>query len=491
MVRSRIGSASLRGERRRPIRGYSAGRTGAIYALLSLARPAANFVVLPFLVALLPPTELGLYVLLTPIWWICQTLLTLGTNEALGRLAASQEDGVRRALLQITGMAALLAMAVLTALSFASAYVLGIPFSALVAYVIVLGLFQAITATAVSVLRARLKVARASTILAASTIFTTLPGLFSVWLVAPTSTVFFAANCLGSAIVTIYALIACVLSLPSGVKTSKGLFRVSLRIGIPLIPQLIVPLVSETVIRRLVLQFAGLEAVGVFGVGLAIGGVAGLLVKAGIQAWSPMFFRQRREDCVPYAARSTSIILILIGIYATICMLVLTTASEILSQFGLHSPELTLVVIITIAAASPLALLLGATYVGLYFHRTVHASWTTLVGGAIGVLSAVALSLTVGWPWLAIAPAIGNLLALGLFTTSERRIPAKQFIRSRAGRYALANVVICALLLGAFSSIGPLAATVCAAVALLYYVLETLRLVRANHASQNPHPGPQ
>lgn len=420
--------------------GYSMRRAGVTYASLSLLRPIANLAALPVLVLTLPSSEFGLFVLLIPVWWICQALLTLGGNEAIGRIASAEVKGVEGAVVLLSAAAVLLGTLLGILLTTASENVLGVAADVAIGLAVAVGVAQATTATAASVLRSQLWVARASVVVGASTIIPIAIGLLTVSLGESSARSYYAGHLVGGVAVSALGLGLVLRGSERPFSGSLAAFRTSLRLGIPLMPQLLSALVLELAIRRYVTQVAGLEAVGVYGLGFAVGNVSSVLVKAGIQAWAPAFFRAPRGEVVSHL--KVMAVPLLVGClgFQGVVMLMYVAAQPILEQRGLEPTSFALVAFIAALAGPASVILLGTIHLGLHHHRTTHAWWVVLLAGIVTLLAAVAGGRHLGWEIVASATPASALLASVLYWMADRKLPITEFVRGTVASLFLAIV---------------------------------------------------
>ncbi|MBD8011305.1 hypothetical protein H9633_03195 [Microbacterium sp. Re1] len=376
--------------------------------LLSLMRPAANTLVLPVLVAAMSPSDVGRFVLLAPLWWLCQSLLSLGANESLARLVAKGCTGVAGALLLITATIGVFGVLLAAALMAFSGGILGIPWSFAVLGAVLLGVSQAVIAVSVAVLRVDMRVRAASIALAASTLATVVPGVFSVLLIEPSADAYYMAAAVGGLLVAGVASVATMRGHRRDYRDSWTTFRRAVRLGIPLMPQLMASLVIDLLARRVVLAFGGLAAVGVFGVAIMVGSLLSLIVKSVVQAWGPVFFRKDQASAVSQARLVATVGVSGVLLATAVIPIAGFAASSVIDNLGYRADSMIIVATLAACAAAPHIVVLVLTYASLHSERTGLIAWTAIVGPASGLLCGVILA-QVRWELIAVALPLGHL----------------------------------------------------------------------------------
>lgn len=411
-------------------KSYSLGRAGVVYTGLSLLRPATNVLVLPALVALMSPSELGIFMLMTPAWWMAQALLTLGANESLGRLVAGNRKGTSGALLLVVALITVLGLALLAVLSLLSSHAFPATLMPTIVHVVSLGSAQAIVATTVSTMRSRLEVQHASAVLLCSTLATIGGGLTFLLLSTPTAELYYAGAATGGWISAGLGVVLALKSVPHQRAGSWQAFSVSIRTGIPLVPQLVSPLVVDLGVRSLVAATAGLEALGTFGIALTVGSVFGLIVKAGFQAWSPVFFRLELVEALIALRKFSSNLLTSLLLLLSLLGCGLSLARATLSEFSIDPQIFIPTAIIAASASAPQVALTGLTQLGLYTHSTRHAGWTVVLGIMVGFLLAIGAGL-IRWQLFALALPLGQVVSAWLYSLADRNRNIRGALRGR------------------------------------------------------------
>lgn len=398
---------------------YSVARASVIFTSLSLFRSLTNAMVLPVLVVVLARDEFGIIVLLTPLWWIAQSLFTLGANEGLARLCAREEAGTPIAVVETCLLAALLGAVAAAALSMSSETVLGIGFEAAVAWAIVVAVGQSIVSTTVGVLRATKNLPGATITLALATLLPPISGLTCLFVSTSSASYYLAGMAMGTLLAGFVGLVWVTRQRRFQFREGNRLARHAVKLGLPLLPSLLGALVVDAGLRRIALHFSSLEDLAVLGIALAVIGVLTTIVKSVFLAWSPTYFSTHyaRPEVVLLAFSER--LLAMSGALQAATLLGMSWAAPLIS--ALELPPLAVIQVTALGSAAAVCSipLLAATHLGMHRERTGRLALPVVLGNCLALVSTWWIVAATSWVAAPLALTASSLLALWLLAVTH------------------------------------------------------------------------
>ena len=273
-------------------------RGSALYSAATVSRSATGLAVIPFLVGTLPSHEFGIVMLMMPLWWIGQGVLSLGASEGIARAVARSDHAVAHGALMLCA----LVIAPMTALALGvfalgSSWLIGVDWSAAIAWGVAAAGLQSLLSCSLNTLQGELAVREATIGLFGFAFIPQIVGVGTVLLRGGTATSYLAGYAAGMVVVILIAWAAAwSIARPHFDAEARSVVRTSCRLGLPATPQMVAIQVADLGARRIVLATAGIAAVGTFGVAAACGNLIWNLIKSASQAWAPTLYKTAEED---------------------------------------------------------------------------------------------------------------------------------------------------------------------------------------------------
>lgn len=368
-----------------------------LYAVASLSRAATGFMAIPILIGSLPPHEYAAIVLVTPVWWAGQPLLSFGASEGLSRSVVGRVRG------EVNG--ALVAVAILIAtttscLSFAafawSDSMLGVPWDYGIAAAMVIAGTQSLFACQLSVMRGTGLVRQATLALFGFAAIPQIAGL-AMLLSEPRVAAYFVGYLIGLGIVLIYCTGACVFN--AGIaftSTSVVVIRESCRFGLHATPQALSIQAVDIALRRTVLHVAGSGAVGTLGVAAACGGLAWNFIKAFGQVWAPVVYTKSADDVRAFMQRSLDLGSLMASAAVPLVLLLLPLVEQVLPT-KYDGPAFTSsAATYLLSATTGLGLIVASTEC-FHLRRTSPLAWSLPIAACVTIPSTIAIGMTGHW----------------------------------------------------------------------------------------------
>lgn len=410
------------------------------YAAASLVRAATGTLILPYLVATLPSHEYGLIVLMLPVWWIAQPLLSWGASEGLVRAVADQDarsvaGALCWVLVLVTAMTALSA----AALSFTSRAVLGAAWSeALLLGVVVAGL-QSLMSCELGLLRGSGRIRAATAVLLAFGLLPPALGGAAVLVLKPTAETYFAGYAVGMVATTVLGL-SLLLARGIALGRSWGVTVLACRLGLPVSPQTVALQGVDAVTRRMVLAAAGPAALGTFGVAAAVGNLVWNVVKALGQGWAPQIYRgdpgEARDKAAAWLASGTLASWVLLPLLGCVMLLVEQVLPASYDPTGFTSAAILLA-----GAIAPGISFVATSTLCFQQQRTGVMAWSSPVVAGVVVVATIVGARLLPWEFLAASSAVALLLTSAAMAASLNRelaLPLRDTVLLPASSLALA-----------------------------------------------------
>jgi hypothetical protein len=439
-----------------PRRKGTVGR-GALYTVATALRMAAGVALLPLVTRAMRPVEYASIALLSPLWWLMQGILSLGISEGITKAAIVHRRTPQRQLL--AGSVCVIPMTVLflcMLLSLGPSW-LGVRSSrelVLVAFISGAMSFAAILA---ALARARDQVGIALLATIAPGVLAPAVATVSVKLGNPTAEQYFlymAATCVVGCVLPFAALFKgagdtlepAMVGVRSGsrtrrMKSFRDPLRTAIRVGLPTVPSVIGLVALELCARRRVLEVRDASVAAGFSIGLSIGLLAWVAVKAITLAWAPHVFESAARTNLTSPTKRLAWLAI-IG-QAGLCIGA-NTAMALLMPSSYRSHELTLVVICA-SVAGPV----GVVYVAHQLHL-MHMQKSMIFG--LSTIGSVGLCSGLLWlPGLKSLSLIAACVPMAMLISTIAMRTASSSLRADLNLLPLAWPLMCALALAAIS----------------------------------------
>lgn len=284
-------------------------RHGWIYGIANIVNRAAGILLLPLYTLVLTPTEFGIYALVGVVGDLLAVMLMIGMNNAFTVVYLDQadEDGRRRvvstAVLGLGGaVAALVALAWPAGWAASHAVFGDGAYADLMALALGSVAVTALFELALAYLRAR---KRSGACLAVSFVkAVALLGLNALFLLALGLKVegIFLAN--AAAFLVLGLGLAAAMLRANGMGFSMPVLRTLVRLGLPYLPQSLLDIANNFVMRWLLNALLTTAAVGLFSFGMRLAVLLYMLLTASfLQIWSVRRLESRHEAVDPAQAR--------------------------------------------------------------------------------------------------------------------------------------------------------------------------------------------
>ena len=422
-------------------------RETVIYTVGNGTRGIAALLALPIYTFFLAPPEFAIIALLTVFGIVVRALAGLGFSISTAVVYFRSEDVGHRAATIQTALVASVAAALLLVIV---GVVLGGPISSLLTGSAAHGEFVALFAAAIAlqqiayplIWRLQFRARPIRYVLAFSG--GTLIGIVaSVVLVADGRGI---TGWVEGAVIGSVAMLAIAYLFNhdiASVRPRGDNLRAQLRLGLPIVPSLLFIFVLQGAGTYLLQFQAGLDAVGVYGIGYNFGLAMSLIVASFIAAWTPFFqaYTTREPRAPATFARVHLLYTLAIGGFVLLFFAAAQPAVLALTEPGFHEAYR---VIGTLAAAHALIGTWSLLAPGLYFSGRTYMQ--TVIQG-IGALAAVVLTWVliprIGIDGAALAMAAGTLLMCALLAlhNNARGYPAMAY-RLRPTVIAIAVIAI-------------------------------------------------
>lgn len=194
-----------------------------------------------------------------------------------------------------------------------------------------------------------------------------------------------------------------------GIRLDRGVGRELLRLGIPLVPSFASLFVLQQANKSILQNMRGLDAVGVYTIGLNLGMVAGLAVSGFSYAWHPFFlsYVERRAEAVTLFGRVLTIYVLAFGTLGMAFFIAARAVVVVMTRPPFHAAYQ----VVGLAATSQILIgIFSILLAGMYFEKEVkYQSIIQAVAAAIAVaLNVIGIEL-LGIVGAALALALGYL----------------------------------------------------------------------------------
>lgn len=368
-----------------------------LYAVASLSRAVTGFLAIPILVGSLPPHEYAAIVLVTPVWWAAQPLLSFGASEGLSRSV------VGRVRSEVNGTLVAMAVVIVTTtscLSFAafawSDSMLGVGWDYGIAAAMVIAGSQSLFACQLSVMRGTGLVRQATLALFG---FATIPQIVGLVMLLsePRVATYFVGYLIGLVLVLVYCTGACIFN--AGIaftSTSVVVIRESCRFGLHATPQALSIQAVDIALRRTILHVAGSGAVGTLGVAAACGGLAWNFIKALGQVWAPVAYTKSADDLRAFMQRSLDLGSLMTTGAVPLGLLLLPLVEQFLPT-KYDGPAFTSsAATYLLSAVTGLGLIVASTEC-FHLRRTSPLAWSLPVAACLMIPLTVSIGMTGHW----------------------------------------------------------------------------------------------
>ena len=368
-----------------------------LYAVGSLSRAVTGVLALPVLVGTLPPHEYAAIVLVTPIWWAGQPLLSLGASEGLSRTVVDQPRREVNGALFATALIVTVTTACLSLAVFLwSESILGIGWDYGIAAAMVIAGMQSLFACQLSIMRGTGLVRQATLALFG---FASVPQVMGLVVLTREPHVggYFVGYLLGLGAVLLYCLAACLSDTGiSFTSRSRSVVRESCTFGLHATPQALSVQAVDVAVRRTALHVAGSGAVGTLGVAAACGGLVWNFIKALGQVWAPVVYAKSAADVRAFMQRSLELSCV-VALPTVASGLVLLPAVETILPMSYDGEAFTSAAATYLLSAVTGLGLIAASTECLHLRRTSPMAWSSPIAAGIVIPVVVAIGLTGRW----------------------------------------------------------------------------------------------
>jgi O-antigen/teichoic acid export membrane protein len=421
-----------------------------VYGLGEAATRFLSLLLLPLFTSYLSPSDYGVLSILGVLAMVVTPVFSLGLGASLGvcYFEPNADTGRHRDAAVWTAFAILLVSCSLLA-------VVGIglsgPLSALAfgtpAHAVAVSLI--IGSTCLSILRTpfmlRLQFeqrAKTYTVITGVASLTTI-GLSLVFVVALNGGVVgMVAGWLLANALTFVVVLA--VGTPGRIRLDRGVGRELLRLGIPLVPSFASLFVLQQANKSILQNMRGLDAVGVYTIGLNLGMVAGLAVSGFSYAWHPFFlsYVDRRAEAVTLFGRVLTIYVLAFGTLGMAFFIAARAVVIVMTRPPFHAAYQ----VVGLAATSQILIgIFSILLAGMYFEKEVkYQSIIQAVAAAIAVALNVIGIESMGIVGAALALALGYLAMAVLqhLWNRHRGYLAVRYEWARIFRFVLAYAAV-------------------------------------------------
>ena len=375
------------------------GQTSFIYGIGQALSRLLSLLLLPFFVKYLTTADYGVSGMLNVVTFVAISIFSLGLGSAIAPSYFSEADAERRgttiwtAFILLLASSALLAAVGLSSATALSRLVFGVPDHArLVTLTVLTTCFNVLSIPFAQQLQfeARAKAFVAWTLASAALTLGTSIVLVGVLRFGLTGYV--EANLIGQAGATLLVILISLRSLTFRWNTATACEL--LRLGGPLIPAFGFLFVLQQAARVVLKETWGLDAVGVYTIGINLGSAVALVVSAFTSAWTPFFmsYVDRRNEARDVLGRVVTYYVIGMGALSLLFFFAAKPAVMLLTAPAFYPAYL---VVGLAACAQVLGGLFNVLLPGVYFAKEVRV---------LTVIHGTAAALTVGAAVILVPP---------------------------------------------------------------------------------------
>lgn len=404
-------------------------KSSGLYSVATLSRSFMGLAVVPFLVATLPSHEFGLVMLVMPLWWIGQPLLSLGASEGLSRAVSTRDPKTSNGALLLSLIVVVPMTLVVGVIIWQfSSFILGVRWETAICLAIIAAGAQSFFACMLVTLQGQGRIGQAVSVLFTFAFAPQVGGVTAVLAFDSSAEAYLAGYLVGMTFVVLVGLTRTIRSagLQFGPEARATLLD-GCKVGLPMTPQMISVQVADVGARRVVLALAGLSAVGVFGVAAAVGNLVWNLIKSSSQAWSPMLFKLDETEVAEFVRKTYAVGTAAALTCWSLGMLALPVV-ELVLPAGYDRIDFTASAAAFLASAPAGIGFVVASGLCLRYRRTGIMAWASPVIAVVVIGFAIGAASTLGWPAAGASLAIMYALSAPVlahyvrnFTTSSHK----------------------------------------------------------------------
>jgi O-antigen/teichoic acid export membrane protein len=395
--------------------------TGA-YTSVTLLRALFMVAALPVLTRLLPAHEYALIALLTPIWWIGQSVLSLGTSESIARVVTDRPRGmVAGTYLGCALIVCLVSAVAMFSAPFFARPLLGVDWSGLIFWTVVVAALQSLVSVSAAALRGQRRVLAATVVMGTAAVGAPSCGLVAA-AVTHTAEGYTEGMCVAAGLAVLLGSVFLVGGHRSELVAGARSTASCIRLGLPGLPQAAALLALDAGLRRVVLEGQGPDELTVYGLAAATGGLLWTLVRSAGLAWGPEIYSYSDTEVEQVVRKQVRLFVAIATVGAGAAIAVAPVATAFLVPSGYPTRDFTQVV-----AVLSLSGVVGVPFMALFQlcyrnHLTTALPLTTVPAAALVV--AVAWVLRSHLPVELVAagqPLTLLVVTLGLWRIVRRR----------------------------------------------------------------------